>query len=223
MIDITTLRAMAKAGASVDVILAAIEAELVAEGARVQARRAKDAERQRRSRHADSKTVTPCHAESHPVTRSHSDMELSLTSSSFLTSTKEASKKEESKKERASKRQLPSDWVPKPAHYAKAKKLNHPDGYVDQKAEDLRDWARSKAIMRADWDATFNGFLKNRETTNGFGGPRPLQDDSKSISRAGRELTEKARRGEFTFGPRPSILPRTGDDDVLLLSKGRGT
>src|SRR6185437_15916612 len=50
MIDITTLRAMAAAGASVDVILAAVEAELVAESARVQASKVKAAERQQRWR-----------------------------------------------------------------------------------------------------------------------------------------------------------------------------
>jgi hypothetical protein len=209
MIDITTLRAMAKAGATVDVILAAVEAELVAEGVRVQARRVKDAERQRRNRHAESR----------PVTRSHNDMEVSL--ASLLPSSISTPKKEERKKERARKTHLPEDWLPKPRHYEKAKKFNHPDGFVDRKADSMRSWAASKAIMRANWDATFDGFIEPKEgQSNGLGGSRPLQDDSKSISRAGRELAEKARRGEFSFGPRPSILPAKSDDDVFLLPKG---
>jgi hypothetical protein len=54
---------------------------------------------------------------------------------------------------------------------------------------------------------------------NGHRGSRPLQDDSKSISRAAGRLAEAARRGEFTFGPRPSLLPGQDDDPVLLLPK----
>ena len=178
MINITTLRAMAAAGASVEVILAAVEAELMAEGVRVQARRAKDAERQRRRRHVDSDNVAPCHTESRGVTRTPRDENVSfLLSSSSENST---SKKEVRKKERARKTLLPDDWLPNPKHYAKGSR-----SYIDQKADDMRNWAKSKAIMRADWDATFHGFLRPRE---GFGG------SSNAKASAGDRAREFARR-----------------------------
>jgi len=56
--------------------------------------------------------------------------------------------------------------------------------------------------------------------SNGHRGPRALQDDEKSISRAALRLAEKAERGEFTFGPRPSLLPEDDARPVQLLSKG---
>lgn len=186
MINISTLRAMATAGASVEVILAAVEAEIIAEGARVQARKDRDAERQRR--HRDAKAVTPSQVVSHGVTRRHSDTEVSLTSSSLLTSLENStSKKEVSKKERARKCFLPDDWLPKPSHYAKASQA-----HVDRKADDLRNWAKSKAIMRADWDATFHGFLRPTEGSNGTGRQQNLGDVARELADEARVLERQA-------------------------------
>ncbi len=230
MINISILRAMVAAGAPVEAILAAVEADQLAEGERVQARRAKDAERKRRQRHADSagQCVTP---------QDSADTLSALTLSFFPSSNSECSQEgskevktvvvEGQKRKKVSretkKSLLPDDWIPKPAHYAKAKKQNFPDSWIEQKADDLRNWAKSKAIMRADWDATFHGFIRPKELVNGFGGPRPLQDDSKSISRAAGRLAEAAERGDFTFGPIPSLLPQANPNPVLMLPKGRGS
>ena len=156
MIDIKILRAMANAGAPVDAILAAIEVDQSAEIARVQARRAADADRKRRER--KSKEVQG-------QSRTALDS-LDAVGSYLLTSNLENSNiKQEDKKvreRRATKTLLPDSWEPKPSHYAKAARA-----LVDRKAEDLRNWAKSKAIMRADWDATFHGFLRPREGMNG--------------------------------------------------------
>jgi hypothetical protein len=198
MIDIATLRAMAAAGASVDVILAAVEAELVAEGERVQARRAKDAERQRRKRgrHADS-------TESHPVTRSHADGGAAVTL--LLSSSDSVSKQEESKKERKSPRArkslLPDAWNPKPSHYDKGQQHHLAPHAVDQKAEDMRNWAKSKAIMRADWDATFHGFLRPKEGYTNGTGRKSLVDIGTELADEARELERKAgiTRSSFDF------------------------
>jgi hypothetical protein len=57
------------------------------------------------------------------------------------------------------------------------------------------------------------------EASNGYRGPRPLQDDRLSLSKAADRLIEKAERGEFAFGPRPSLLPETGENVVQLLPK----
>lgn len=217
MIDISTLRAMVAAGASAEIILAAVEAELLAEGARVQASKAKAAERQQRWR--DKRNVSQ-----HLVTSRDVTAPSRAPLSSFLPSLSETQiKKEESKKERAAdhrKSALPSDWKPSEAHYAKAAKRNLPRSFVDDQADAMRDWAASKGVMRHSWDATFNGFLRPKESRNGFGGPRPLQDDSKSISAAAGRLAEAAERGEYSFGPRPQLLPEPNETPVFLLSKG---
>jgi hypothetical protein len=77
---------------------------------------------------------------------------------------------------------------------------------------------------KLDWSATWRNRVRaisgKSGAQNGFGGPRPLQDDEKSISRAALRLAEKAERGEFTFGPRPSLLPEDDARPVQLLSKG---
>lgn len=156
---------MAAAGATVDVILAAVEAELLAEGERVQARRVIDAERQRRKRHAEKDDVTSSHAESRYVTRSHADAKHALTS--LLSSTESITKKVESKKERARKTQIPDGYTPNDSHRAKVKAQGKSEAFLLQKVDDMVNWAKSKAIMRADWDATLHNFLKPSEMMNG--------------------------------------------------------
>lgn len=160
MIDIAILRAMVAAGAPVEAILAAVEADQAAERVRVQARRDADAERQRRRR------VTPCHADTAGQTVTPRDTADGSLTSSLLSSQVSENKQEKGrKKERAArvgKSLLPDDWAPTAAHYTKGDR-----GFVERKADDMRNWAKSKAIMRADWDATFHGFLRN--DTNGKG------------------------------------------------------
>jgi hypothetical protein len=158
MIDIAILRAMAAAGAPVEAILAAIEADQRSEIARVQARRLADKERQRRKRHADSigQAVTP------PDTP---DISLSLTSSLLTENIKENKKSKKERDPPARKTKLPDEWKPSETHYAKGDRA-----MVDQKADDMRNWAKSKGIMRVDWDATFHGFLRPRENSLFNGG-----------------------------------------------------
>jgi hypothetical protein len=214
------LKELIAAGLQGETLVAAVErieqAQPKAIDATAERRRAKDRERYRLKHHPPFPPKPP----KPPISTETTEEALTSLLSYSISNTK----KEESKKERARKCQLPADWKPKPSHYDLAEKHKQPDSFVDQKADDLRDWALGKGIMRSDWDRTFNGFLKPKEGHfNGHGGPRPLQDDSKSISRAATKLAEAARRGEFGFGPIPSLLPRKDDDPVLLLPKGRGT
>lgn len=240
MIDITILRAMVAAGAPVEAILAAIEADQRSEIERVQARRLKDAQRQSARRDAGATIssemrvevyerddwrcvycssedrltcdhVVPvkkggettlenlvtaclsCNSKKQDRDRKQFERELErerkskevqgqnrtepdskntsealtylLTSSSKPLQTKE----EERKKVRGvrGKHLLPDDWGPKLSHFAKGTRP-----FVERKADDMRDWAKSKAVMRADWDATFNGFLRRdgkTEHVNGTG------------------------------------------------------
>lgn len=166
MIDIAILRAMVAAGAPVEAILAAIEADQRAEIARVQARRIADRDRQRRHRHSDTdgQDVTP---------RDGSDTDAALSSSLSSSKSSEIQKEKGRKKERSPRKtMLPDDWMPKPSHYAKAMR-----SVVDQKADDMRNWAKSKGVMRVDWDATFHGFLRPRESNGGVNGHRKPQSD----------------------------------------------
>lgn len=199
MIDIAILRAMAANGAPVEAILAAIEADQRAEIERVQARRLADAERQRRRRHADTagQTVTP---------RDTADTSTALSSSLSPSKTSEIQERKEEKKERsrAKKSALPDEWTPKLAHYDKAKKQNQSAAFVDQKADDMRNWARSKAVMRADWDATFHGFLRPDESqkVNGHG------SRTHRVAAAFDDLLADSGGGE-AFGDSPQMVDVT--------------
>lgn len=92
--------------------------------------------------------------------------------------------------------------------------------------EKFAAWAATKEIQYVKHPATWlnagcwDDELTTGEFENGHRGPRPLQDDSKSISRAADKLAEAARRGEFSFGPRPSLLPSADESSVRLLPKG---
>jgi hypothetical protein len=191
VIDIAILRAMAGAGAPVEAILAAIEADQRSEIARVQARRIADRERQRRRRHADTggQSVTP---------RDTADTSLSLTSSLSSSNIEEIKKEQqERKKDRrapARKFLLPDDWMPKASHYAKGDPR-----FIDRKADDMRNWAKSKAVMRADWDATFHGFLRPERDGNGGANGRDRQR-GESLGDLGRRLADEARQLEFAAG-----------------------
>jgi hypothetical protein len=149
-----------------------------------------------------------------------------ILSSSLLAESQQHSEEVRKKKERAPKKiamLLPDDWQPSPMHGAKAKELKLPAGCLEGKAEDMRIWAQSNGVRKVNWDATFHGFLRRAASelggSNGHRGPRPLQDDSKSISRAAGRLAERAERGEQIWGPRPSLLPADDANPVLLLSK----
>jgi hypothetical protein len=124
-------------------------------------RRAKDRERKRRAR--GSPLASAESAESTDVCGSPQTGSFLLTSSSESVTKQQESKKER-KSQRARKSLLPDDWQPNQHHQAKAAKNGHD---LNDKADALRSWAKSKAVMRADWDATFDGFLRPKEATNG--------------------------------------------------------
>lgn len=183
---------MVAAGAPVEAILAAIETDQRSEIARVQARRLADSERQRRHRESRGQTVTA---------RDGCDVNLSLTSSLSSSNTSE-NKKEEGRKKvrgaRVSKTLLPTDWEPKPSHYAKADRA-----FVERKADDLRDWARGKGVMRVDWDATFNGFLRRDGKTEHVNGRADVMG-------AFDNLIERAKMAEGGDGDQArDITPRS--------------
>jgi hypothetical protein len=88
---------------------------------------------------------------------------------------------------------LPDDWGPKEGHYAAASRLGCPAYFVDDKAEDLRIWARSNDARKQDWDQTFHGFLrrdasnwKSKHATTGNGGKSNTWQGARDDFRAAR-------------------------------------
>lgn len=128
---------------------------------------------------------------------------------------------------------LPEGWVPSVAdtEYGYDKLGLTPEN-IENLAEDMRIWAGANAnrqiARKANWSLAFKGWMRREAAKlkgkyNGFGGPRPLQDDSLSVGRAAARLAEASERGEFSFGPLPNLLPPAGANDVRLLPKGRST
>jgi hypothetical protein len=197
------LRELIAAGLQGESLVAAVErieqAQPKAMDATAERRRAKDRERYYlRKRQKPPTPPTP--------PKSTETEEVSLSSSllsSSISTTKQQEKKEERKKERARKIPVPPDWRPNEAHYTKAANIGMPVDLMLAKADDMRNWAKSKAVIRADWDATFFGFLRPRDSSNGHGGtPRPgsKEDTRERTVNALRALDPFPREDE----PRPS-------------------
>ena len=119
---------------------------------------------------------------------------------------------------------LPADWKPNYGHFSLAKSLGMSDSLVTDLATRMRAWADAedhRAVARkSNWDQAFSGWMRreaaNKGAPNGRGGPRPLQDDSRSASRAAARLLEQG----FELAPIPSLLPEPRSNDVRLLPKG---
>ncbi len=62
---------------------------------------------------------------------------------------------------------LPSDWNPSAAHFEAAVKLGISREIITNKAEDMRIWAQANGVQKADWNATFHGFLRRAKQENG--------------------------------------------------------
>jgi hypothetical protein len=94
----------------------------------------------------------------------------------LLTSLSLDSTKIESKKVRARRKSsvtLRDDWRPSDSHFAAAARMNIPVAKVYVKADDMRLWAKSNDARKADWDATFHGFLRRDADKLSAGMPLP--------------------------------------------------
>ena len=189
MLDIAVLRAMVAKGAAAEMLLTAIEADHAANGDKLAARRANDAERQRRkrSRHVMSRDVTlpvcdPPHA---------------------LSSTPPLQPSEPKKVLRAGIRHhLPDDWKPKPD-------IETFPNWQQGLAE-MRDWAKSNAIVKADWDATLRNWLRRSDRFNKTNGGQANGRRHGSVLDAGERIAAKLKEmgatGDYipgSSGPQP--------------------
>jgi len=127
--------------------------------------------------------------------------------------------------------QMPEAWEPDDRGVLFAKGKGFADERIRHMVQRCRDHHVSRGTMiagtlglAATWRTWVNTQVeideRDRRRGNGPGGPRPLQDDSKSVSRAAARLAEAAERGDFEIGPRPSLLGKKGGDDIRLLPKG---
>src|SRR6476620_7920919 len=102
---------------------------------------------------------------------------------------------------------LPDDWSISDSHFELGNKLGLTKAEIEEAAHEMRSWSLGNGERRANWDFVFNNWLRRnaKRKSNGFRGSRAFQDDSRSASKAAGRHIEKAKRGEFTFGPRPGL------------------
>lgn len=193
MIDITILRAMAAAGATVDMILAAVEAAQKTEAEKIAARRAKDAERQRLSR-----GVTRTHAESQPVrnvTNGHSDK-----SCSYLEEDRKIEPKKEATQPKPRGTRLPSDWKPSQTDFEFAHAKGMPHDRIATEAEKFRNYWTAKSgatATKLDWPATWRNWVMSSLERQPGNPPTPPPNAAAELRRPPWEregITETAWR-----------------------------
>jgi uncharacterized protein YdaU (DUF1376 family) len=117
---------------------------------------------------------------------------------------------------------LPEDWRPSEdlLLFAAGEGLSAQE--IEREAAKFRDYWVGRAGsggVKLNWSATWRNWV--RKAKENKSNARFVQDDSKSASAAAGRLAELAERGHFTFGPRPSLLPKKGTNGVRLLSEGR--
>ena len=87
----------------------------------------------------------------------------------------------------------------------------------------FRDYLASTGKQYVDYDAAFCNFVRNQPKYNGLknvsAGPRQLQDNKLSVSKAIDGMQEQVRAGTIQFSPRPRLVPVEGEGDRRLLSK----
>lgn len=90
---------------------------------------------------------------------------LSLSSSNSINRTyKNKKTKKEEIAESPGLHALPGDWQIKQSHLIMARRHKISEIDVRILADDLCDWANSKAVLKADWDAYFNTWIRRKAT-----------------------------------------------------------
>jgi hypothetical protein len=107
-------------------------------------RRAKDRERKRAAKEANSSEIRGTSPPSYIE-------EPSLS--------KQVEEKRRKIKSRAREVPLPDEWTVTPERRARLQARGASDRLIDDSAEAMRSWAHSKGIIRASWDATHDGFV----------------------------------------------------------------
>lgn len=118
---------------------------------------------------------------------------------------------------------LPDAWAISDSHFELGNKLGLTKEEIEEAAHEMRDWSIGNREMRSYWDSVFNNWIRRnaKRKNNAYGRPRAFQDDSRSASKGAARLIEKAKRGEFAFGPRPGLSVEPSATVVQLLPQRR--
>lgn len=169
------LDALLAAGATAEMIVAAVKADAAKDALAVEAKRAKDRERQRR--HRESRDVTPCHsdgADSPSLDKSPPQTPLKINPIPCVRDAREGRW-----------HRLPDEWQPaRPLPAAiQAKADQWPPGALDDALADFRRWAVNAANTngkgrKLDWDQAWRNWVTRRHDerffrTHPLSGTRP--------------------------------------------------
>jgi len=116
---------------------------------------------------------------------------------------------------------MPEGWCPPPRATPLANSLKVD---IQETEARFRDYLASTGKQYADYDAAFCNFIRNAPKFNGLGkhvstGPRQLQDDKLSVSKAIDGMQEQVRAGTIEFAPRPRLVSVESEGNRRLLSK----
>jgi hypothetical protein len=201
MIDITVLRAMAAAGASLDVILTVIEADQKVHTDALTKRRISDANRQRKVRW------------NNVTSRESRDSLTALTAETVPPPISEERKKEDKK---GRKHAIPKDWGPLPCEETK----DWPQGRIEKEASRFRNNALQRGATYVDWQAAWRNWCsspyqqKGHVNGNGNGHmgapPRPhsREDRIERTNAAWEKLIHAAEQGDLLDPATPLGLPK---------------
>jgi hypothetical protein len=227
-LSIASLRA---AGVTADMIVVAMEFEQAASDDK---RRAATRERTRRWRSrdvGDARDTSDASQASHGVTYEQNQGLASVTGAehdnngSYIERKKDISpirKKERSKSLGVLKRikhLLPVDWEPSESllSYGEAQGLSR--AQVLKTIENLRLWAKANAVLKADWDATAQGFFRRDADKLGLVPVTAgLAQPSEDLKRRSAELAEKYRR---LFNERKPDDVSTASVGIHQIDEGR--
>ena len=216
MIDSKTLDAMLAAGASAEVIVAAVKTELV----KSDARRTENRDRMRAVR-TRARTTAHVHARASTDQKheqNHSFIKEGVVEvennalSSSLTSLLTKEDKKERKKDRAKSSLCSDDFLPSETHYAAGLALGLSRSEVDSLCGDMRDWSQSNAhrpvARKTDWGRAFHQWIKRQAEKPR--GKTTVQDAARKLAAGG-----------ITFGPVPRGPGyKASVDPVRLLPEG---
>ncbi|WP_232629137.1 hypothetical protein [Methylobacterium sp. Leaf118] len=180
MADQTLIADLARAGLDPELLQRVVLelARATAQNEAIEARRQNDRDRQARRRHVTSREVTECHATSGdvdlqkdgPHTPKKNYSQVSPENPDGFSAPKGA---KTTRKPR--NRALPTEWQPGERSDRVRAELGRNVNWMRRTAAAMRTWAESKGEVRADWDATHEGWMRReaeRECERGAGRPQ---------------------------------------------------
>ena len=132
-------------------------------------------------------------------------------------------KEERGPRPKRTRSQLDPNWIPTEEDKKYARERGIREEQIEPLGSSFKNHHLAKGSVMADWHRAWCKWCDNeinwKGKNSGFRESR-IQGDSRSASRAAAELADKAKRGEFTFGPRPGLSVEPGAATVRLLPKG---